>query len=113
MVEYSLSLDLIFSSLADPTRRDILQRVACSELTVSEISQPYDMSLAAVSKHLKILERARLIIKRRRGKQQLVRLAPRSLAPAADCLEAYHQAWQTRLDSLEQYLKEDDHGRKA
>jgi DNA-binding transcriptional ArsR family regulator len=60
MVEYTPSLDSIFGSLADPTRRDILQRVAGRELTVSQIAEPYDLSLAAVSKHLKILERAKL-----------------------------------------------------
>jgi DNA-binding transcriptional ArsR family regulator len=91
MVEYTLSLDSVFGSLADPTRRDILKRVSSSELSVSEIAQPYDLSLAAVSKHLKVLEKARLIIKRRRGKQHLVRLSPGALANATDYLEWYQE----------------------
>lgn len=106
MVEYSLQLDSVFSSLADPTRRDILNRVARSQLTVSQIAQPYDMSLAAISKHLKVLEKAQLVIKRRKGKEQMVRLAPQALGDALDYLEHYRQMWESRLDSLERYLKE-------
>jgi DNA-binding transcriptional ArsR family regulator len=105
MVEYSFPLDSIFSSLADPTRRDILERVALGELTVSEIALPYDMSLAAVSKHLKILERAKLIIKRRRGKEQLVSMDAQGLADANRYIEQYKQLWEQRLDSLDEYLK--------
>ncbi len=104
MVEYTLQLDSIFGSLADNTRRDILQRVARSELSVSEIANSYDMSLAAVSKHLKILERAKLIVKRRKGKQQLVQAAPRTLEEAIRYLERYGAMMEGRLDSLEQYL---------
>lgn len=107
MVEYSLQLDSVFGSLADPTRRDILRRVARSELTVSEISMSYDMSLAAVSKHLKTMEKARLIIKRRKGKQQLVSAAPGSLKGAEEFIEQYRRLWEKRLDALEQYLKEE------
>jgi len=106
MVEYTLSLDTIFGSLADATRRDILQRVAERELSVSEIAQPYDMSLAAISKHLKVLERAKLIIKRKKGKEHLVQLVPQAFADAADYLQWYRKLWEGRLDSLEQYLKE-------
>jgi DNA-binding transcriptional ArsR family regulator len=89
MVEYSLSLDEVFGSLADPTRRDILQRTALSELSVSEIAKSYDMSLAAVSKHLKILEKATLVVKRRRGKQQLVQASPLALKDVTDYVEQY------------------------
>ena len=91
MVEYSLQLDAVFGTLADPTRRDILKRVACSELTVGEIANPYDMSLAAVSKHLKIMERTGLIAKRRKGKRHLVRAVPGRLAEAEDFLEQYRE----------------------
>ncbi len=108
MVEYTLQLDSVFGSLADPTRRDILKRVARCELTVGEIAYPYDMSLAAVSKHLKILEKAKLVIKRRRGKQQFVRATPKTLADAEEYLEQYRQMWEDRLDALEDYLKEGD-----
>jgi DNA-binding transcriptional ArsR family regulator len=104
MVEYSLSLDSVFGSLADHTRRDIVQRVALSELSVSEIAQPYDISLAAVSKHLKILEKAKLIVKRRRGKQQLVQAAPAAFKEVTEYMEYYERLLNDRLDSLEQYL---------
>ncbi|MFN7160753.1 MAG: ArsR/SmtB family transcription factor [Candidatus Gracilibacteria bacterium] len=104
MVEYTLSLDSIFGSLADPTRRDILTRVAKEELTVSEIAKPYSMSLAAISKHLKILEKAKLILKRRSGKEQYVQLSPAALSEASEYLEKYKEMWEERLDSLENYL---------
>ncbi|HET7060129.1 MAG TPA: metalloregulator ArsR/SmtB family transcription factor [Candidatus Saccharimonadales bacterium] len=107
MVEYSLRLDSVFGSLADPTRRDILRRVARSELTVSQISSPYDMSLAAVSKHLKILEQAKLVIKRRRGKQQLVRAAPQTLGEAEKYLESYRRLWEDRFDALDELLNKE------
>ncbi|MGH7238853.1 MAG: ArsR/SmtB family transcription factor [Candidatus Saccharimonadales bacterium] len=110
MVEDALSLDSIFHSLADGTRRDILQRVVKRELTVSEIAAPYDMSLAAISKHLKILERARLVVKRRRGKYYFVRTSPRALKTAEDYLKHYETLWNERFDALEKYLKESQHG---
>jgi len=105
MVEYTFPLNSIFASLADPTRRDILERVSQSELSVSQIALPYDMSLAAVSKHLKILEQAKLIIKRRRGKEQLVSMNAQALADANKYFEQYKQLWEQRLDSLDEYLK--------
>jgi DNA-binding transcriptional ArsR family regulator len=107
MVEYVLNLDSVFSSLSDPTRRDILQRVTTRQLTISEIAQPYDMSLAAISKHIKILEKAKLIIKRRKGKEQIVSLAPQALKGAADYLEAYRLEWDDRFNRLEKLLKEE------
>lgn len=105
MVEYSLSLDSIFGSLADPTRRDILRRVAKKELSVSEISKSYDLTFAAISKHLKVLEKAKLVIKRKQGKEHLVRMAPKAITEAADYLEEYKQLWEDRLDALERYLE--------
>lgn len=112
MVEYTLNLDSIFGSLADPTRRDILRRVANDELSVSQIALPYDLTLAAVSKHLKVLEKANLIIKRRRGKEQIVNLAPDALANADEYLEYYRQLWERRFDALEELLnKEEQYGR--
>lgn len=104
MVECSFSLDTTFGALSDPTRRDILQRVANTELSVSELASFYSLTFAAVSKHLKVLERAQLVIKRKRGKQQMVSLAPAGIADAAEYLEWYRSLWETRLDSLEQYL---------
>jgi DNA-binding transcriptional ArsR family regulator len=107
MVEYALSLDSIFASLADSTRRDILRRVSSEELSIGEIAQPYDLTFAAVSKHLKVLEKAKLIVKRRRGKEQMVQLAPRALADAAEYLQWYQQFMEFRLDSLENYLNKE------
>lgn len=106
MVEYTLSLDTTFSALSDPTRRDMLQRVARNELSVGELARFYDLTFAAVSKHLKVLEKARLIVKKRRGKQHMVSLAPRAFADATEYLEWYRSLWENRLDSLEQYLNE-------
>lgn len=111
MVEYTLSLDTIFSSLADPTRRDILRRVAKRALSVSEIAEPYNLTFAAVSKHIKVLEKARLISKRRRGKQQLVEVSPAAVKNAADYLRYYEEIWHDRFNNLEKFLKEGGNGR--
>lgn len=105
MVELSLSpLDAIFGSLADPIRRDILQRVAKKEMTISAIAQRYDVTFAAISKHLKVLEKAKLVIKRRKGREQVVSLAPAAIKDATEYLKAYEKLWNNRLDSLEKYL---------
>ncbi len=108
MVEYSLSLDNIFASLSDPTRRDILRRVADQHLSIGQIAQYYDLTFAAVSKHLKVLEKAQLIVKRRKGKEQIVSIAPQPLADASEYLDWYKLLWENRLDSLAAYLEESD-----
>jgi DNA-binding transcriptional ArsR family regulator len=107
MVECIMNLDEVFGSLADPTRRDILNRVAKRQLSISEIAASYDLTFAAVSKHLKVLERAKLVMKHRRGKQQFVQLAPSALKDANDYLKYYQSFMEANLDSLEQYLKEE------
>lgn len=107
MVEYSLQLDSVFSSLSDPTRRDILQRVAHHELSVSELVQHYNVSFAAISKHLKVLEKARLVSKRKEGKKQMVSLAPVALKSADEYLEQYRKMWQSRYDKLDVLLREE------
>ncbi len=105
MVELSLSpLDAIFGSLADPIRRDILCRVAKKEMTISDIAERYDVTFAAISKHLKVLEKAQLVIKRRKGREQVVTLAPDAIKDAAAYLKTYEKMWNNRLDNLEQYL---------
>jgi len=101
MVEYTLQLDSIFASLSDPTRRDILARVARVELSVGELVKNYDVSFAAISKHLKVMDRAGLIIKRKEGKKQMVSLAPGALQSADEYLEQYRQMWQSRYDKLD------------
>ncbi len=104
MVKYKAQLNSVFSCLSDETRRDILSRLVDKEMTVSEIAKPYKMSLAAFSKHLKILEKAKLVIKRRKGKEQWIRLAPMALKDASLYLHSYRLMWEERFDSLEQYL---------
>jgi DNA-binding transcriptional ArsR family regulator len=104
MVEYTLSLDNIFSSLSDPTRRDILRRVASQEMSIGEIARYYDLTFAAVSKHLKVLERAKLIIKQRRGKEQMVTVVPQALKDADEYLEQYRRLWEERFDRLDALL---------
>lgn len=106
MVEYTLSLDNIFGSLSDPIRRDILKRVMNAELNISEIALPYSVSLAAISKHLKILERAHLITKRKQGKEHFVTISPVALKQADDYLNQYAALWEGRFDRLDAFLNE-------
>lgn len=109
MVERSQALDAVFGSLSDPVRRDILNRVSTTSLSVTEIAEPYEMSLAAVSKHLKVLESSGLVTKTRAGKKQLVRAVPDALDAAIDQLENYRQQFEQRIDRLADYLdKEHD-----
>lgn len=113
MVEY---LDTTFAALSDPTRRDILARLALSASTVSEIAAPYDISLNAVSKHLMVLENAGLVSRRVEGRVHHLQLNPRPLRTAAEWLEIYRAFWEERLDALEQFLarkKGLHHGRRA
>jgi DNA-binding transcriptional ArsR family regulator len=100
-----MQLDSVFGSLADTTRRDILRRVAGRELSVGEIAASYDISLAAVSKHLIVLEKARLVTKHREGKLQIVGFSPAPLTDAAKHLQRYRDIWEGSLDRLETYLK--------
>lgn len=99
--------DAVFGSLADSTRRDIIARISRQPLTISAIASPYarTMSLAAVSKHVTVLERAMLVRKHRRGREQVVELSPDALQKADRFLEQYQQVWEKRLHSLDQYLK--------
>ncbi|HMI08951.1 MAG TPA: metalloregulator ArsR/SmtB family transcription factor [Candidatus Saccharimonadales bacterium] len=107
MVEYRLQLDTIFGSLADPTRRDILQRVATTPLTVGEIAKSYNLTFAAISKHLKVLENAHLITKRKRGKERIVDISPSAFQDASQYLKHYEALWSQRFDALEELIMED------
>ncbi|MEO5927354.1 MAG: metalloregulator ArsR/SmtB family transcription factor [Patescibacteria group bacterium] len=104
MTSTTLQLNSIFSALADPTRRDILKRVGKKELPVGEVAKPYKLTLAAISKHLKVLEEAKLILKRRQGKQQLVHASPAAIRDASAFLKLYEAEWTDRFDRLEAYL---------
>ena len=94
-----------FSALADPTRRAILARLALGETSVSELAQPFQMSLPAVSKHLKVLERAGLIARGREAQWRPCRLEPQALKEVDSWLEDYRRLWEERFDRLDAYLK--------
>src|SRR5215207_5385269 len=99
-------LSVVFSALADPTRRAILERLSRGEATVLELAAPFAMSLPAVSKHLKVLERAGLISRGREAQWGPCRLEPKAMQGAADWLDDYHQLWEESLDRLGAYLRE-------
>jgi DNA-binding transcriptional ArsR family regulator len=95
-----------FAALADPTRRAILARLSGGEASVTEIAQPFEMSLPAVSKHLKVLERAGLIARGREAQWRPCRLDARPLKDAADWVERYRRHWEESFDRLDEYLKD-------
>jgi DNA-binding transcriptional ArsR family regulator len=95
-----------FAALADPTRRAILARLALGETSVSELSKPFDISGPAISKHLKVLERAGLIARGREAQWRPCRIEPQGLKGVDDWLERYRRLWEERLDRLEDYLRE-------
>ena len=99
-------LSTTFSALADPTRRAILARLASGEATVTELAEPFEMSLPAVSKHLKVLQRAGLIARGREAQWRPCRLEAAPLQDAADWVEHYRRFWEESLDRLDAYLKE-------
>ena len=101
-----LELDRTFAALADPTRRAILARLASGECSVSELAQPFDMSMPAVSKHLRVLERAGLIVRGRDAQRRPCRLKPAPLKAVAEWVEPYREMWAQRFDRLEAYLQE-------
>lgn len=108
MVEYEMTLDDVFHSLSDPIRRDILYAVAHCEHSVGELVQRYEVSFAAISKHLKVLEQAGLIRKRKEGRMHMVTLNAAALAEADRYLEQYRRMWDSRYDKLEALLTQGD-----
>ncbi len=110
-------LNVTFAALADPTRRAILARLASGKASVTELAEPFEMSLPAVSKHLKVLERAGLIARGREAQRRPSRLDAGPLKDAADWLEDYRRFWEESFDRLNDYLRElqmkgKRHGRK-
>src|SRR5213594_2408461 len=99
-------LSVTFAALADPTRRAILARLAQGEASVTELAEPFAMSLPAISKHLKVLERAGLIARSREAQWRPCRLEAGPLKDAADWLEHYRRFWEKSFDRLERYLRE-------
>jgi DNA-binding transcriptional ArsR family regulator len=110
-------LSATFAALADPTRRAILARLATGEATVTELADPFDMSMPAVSKHLKVLERAGLIARGREAQWRPCRIEAGPLKEVADWVDHYRRFWDESFDRLDDYLrqlknKEKKHGRK-
>jgi DNA-binding transcriptional ArsR family regulator len=99
-------LSTIFGALADPTRRAILARLASGEASVTELAEPFAMSLPAISKHLKVLERARLIARSREAQSRPCRLEASTLKEAAGWIEKYRRHWEESFDRLDDYLRE-------
>ena len=98
-------LSLTFSALADPTRRAILARLALGETSVQELAEPFDMSLPAVSKHLRVLEDAGLLKRRRFGREHHLELEPAPMQQAQIWIEQYRKFWEGSLDRLAEYLE--------
>lgn len=105
-------LSATFSALADPTRRAILARLALGETSVTELAEPFEMSMPAVSKHLKVLERAGLIARGREAQWRPCRLDAEPLRDAASWIEEYRRFWEESLDRLDEYLRQIKEGRK-
>ncbi len=113
-------LDRTFAALADPTRRAILARLAVGEASVTELAEPFEMTLPAVSKHLKVLERAGLIVRGRERQWRPARLEPGPLKEVAEWAEPYRRFWEESYQRLDEYLdqlkgrrqEEEGHGRK-
>src|SRR5450432_49413 len=98
------ALDLAFAALADPTRRRIIARLARGQARVTDLAQPFDMSLNAVSKHLKLLERAGLVHRQRIGREHILRLRAAPLRAVTQWASRYERFWNQRLDALGQFL---------
>jgi DNA-binding transcriptional ArsR family regulator len=104
MVRYS-TLDRTFAALSDPTRRDILDRLAQGPATLGELAQPYDMTLPGLMKHVRVLEDAQLVVTEKKGRTRQCRLGDEQLDDAARWIDTYRRRWERRLDRLEGYLE--------
>jgi DNA-binding transcriptional ArsR family regulator len=108
MVEYAPALDQVFHALADPTRRAMLRSLASGQRTVGELAAPFSMSLAAASKHVRVLERAGLLRRRVEGRTHICRIDPAPLVAATGWLRFYEQLWSEQFDALDALLKAED-----
>ena len=111
MVKHS-TLDRTFSALADPTRREILERLGRGPATISELAQPFDISLPGLLKHVRILERAHLVTTEKHGRTRQCRLGAEQLDDAARWIATYRRRWEGRLDRLEAYLDKQKRGQR-
>jgi len=105
MAAAASDLDTTFAALADPTRRAILARLSSGEASVTELAKPFEVSMPAISRHLKVLEHAGLIARGREAQWRPCRLEAGALREVADWVEAYRQFWEQSFDRLEEYLK--------
>lgn len=108
----SHDLDAVFHALSDPTRRTMIQRLAKKDQRVSDLAKPFDMSLAAASKHIRVLERAKLIQRTIQGRTHICRLNPWTLSKIQEWLRYYERFWTEKLDALETLLTEEDKKQK-
>ncbi len=108
VAQNSRSLDHVFHALADPTRRAMLRRLASGERNIGELASPFNMSFAAASKHVRVLENAGLLRRKVEGRRHVCRIEPSPLAAADEWLRFYEHFWTKRLDALETLLKAED-----
>lgn len=106
MVEHSLNYDMVFQALADKTRRDIVRRTLGCDCTISELSESYHMSFAAVAKHVNVLARAHLVHKARHGREQVVQANVKTISSIAAVLITYENMWVERFNRLDELLQE-------
>jgi DNA-binding transcriptional ArsR family regulator len=106
MVQYQI-LDRTFSALSDPTRRGILDRLARRPASITELAEPFGMSLTGLKKHVRILEEARLVTTEKVGRTRQCRLGPEHLEEAVNWMEVFRRQWQGRLDGLEAYFEQE------
>ena len=109
MVTNGAQLDLTFGALSDPIRRAILARLASGDATVGELAEPFEVSRPAISKHLRVLERAGLVRRTRDGRVSRCGLDAKPMRDAAEWVERYRKFWEGQLDSLARYLEQDNH----
>jgi len=110
MVQYSQQLDAVFSALGHPTRRAILTRLTQGDTCVTTLAEPHDMSLTAVAKHLRVLERAGLLTQNKEGRVMWCRLNPGPFKGAAEWIAHYQRFWEKSLDALADYFDESNQG---
>ena len=108
MVKHNTQLDLTFSALADPTRRAILSRLAEGDVSVGELAKPFEMSLPAVSKHLRVLERSGLLVQDPQGRVRRCKLRAGPMREAAEWVQRYRRFWTRQLDALAEFVEVDE-----
>ena len=112
MVDNNAELDLVFRALADPTRRAMLSALRGGERSIVELAEPFDMTLAGAAKHVQVLDRANLVVRRKEGRTQYCQLNVKAIQEAYVWLEQYSQFWNTKLDKLESLLGKERRDRR-